>query len=101
MAGDLENHLIPLLRENITSTTGGVSSFGSRLAQECRDALEIVLPLSKQEIAFLNLVLDQGEIDPAILTADKELIERIKRHPLLEWKAINVQQQKSKTKGTL
>lgn len=98
VAGDLENHLIPLLRKDIITTTEGVSSFGHRLIQECRDTLKVVLPLSKQEIAFLNLVLDQGIIDPTIITADNELITRIKRHPLLEWKAINVQQQKRKNK---
>lgn len=97
-AGDLENHLIPLLRKGIISTTEGISSFGNRLIQECRDALKVVLPLSKQEMAFLNLVLDQGIIDPTVLTADKELITRIERHPLLEWKTINVKQEKGKNR---
>jgi len=41
---------------------------------------------------FLNRVLDKGEIGPELLTDDKELQNRIKRHPLLEWKAVNVRE---------
>jgi len=39
---------------------------------------------------FLNLVLDKGEIAPELLTTDEDLQDRIRRHPLLEWKAVNV-----------
>jgi len=42
------------------------------------------------DLEFLNLVLDKGEIAPDLLTADKDLQDRIRRHPLLEWKAVNV-----------
>jgi len=41
---------------------------------------------------FLNLVLDKGEINPELLTADEDLQDRIGRHPLLEWKAVNVRE---------
>jgi hypothetical protein len=39
---------------------------------------------------FLNRVLDKGEIAPELLTADEDLHDRISRHPLLGWKAVNV-----------
>lgn len=42
------------------------------------------------EMEFLNRVLDKGEITPGLLTADEDLQDRIRRHPLLEWKALNV-----------
>jgi hypothetical protein len=67
---------------------------GSRLVDECRQALEVVLPLSKSELEFLDLLLDDGEIIPSLLTSNEELAERIKQHPLLEWKALNVRQYK-------
>ena len=95
---DVENHLIPLLRKGIIPTKEGVSSFGNYLLQECSDALKVVLPLSEKEMNFLNLVLDHGIIDPTIITQDEKLITRIKHHPLLEWKTLNVQQQKGKNK---
>ena len=51
---------------------------------------------SPSETEFLNLLLDKGEIVPSLLTADKDLQNRIKRHPLLEWKAVNVREYKGK-----
>ena len=41
------------------------------------------------EIAFLDRILDQGEIEPGLLTTDDEMADRIRIHPLLEWKAVN------------
>jgi hypothetical protein len=36
----------------------------------------------------------KGEINPELLTADEDLQDRIRRHPLLEWKALNVREYK-------
>ena len=44
------------------------------------------------EMEFLNHLLGKGEICPDLLTADKDLQDRIRRHPLLIWKAINVRE---------
>lgn len=41
---------------------------------------------------FLNQVLDKGKIAPELLTDDKDMQDRIRRHPLLEWKAMNVRE---------
>jgi predicted nucleotidyltransferase component of viral defense system len=91
---DLENHLIPLLRRDSLTNAGQSPISGSRLVEECRQALQIVLPLSKPELEFLDLLLDTGKIDPSLLTSDNELAERIKLHPMLEWKALNVRKHK-------
>jgi hypothetical protein len=56
----------------------------------------VVLPFTDSETEFLNLLLDNGEIVPSLLTSDKDLQERISRHPLLEWKALNVREYKGK-----
>jgi hypothetical protein len=52
----------------------------------------MVLPFTQKEMEFLNLLLESGKIDPSLLTRDGHLRECIKRHPLLEWKALNVRQ---------
>lgn len=62
--------------------------------EECREALSAVLPFNDAEREFLDLLLDKGEIDSTILTADEALRNRIQQQPLLEWKAINVRQYK-------
>lgn len=41
---------------------------------------------------FLNRVLDKGEIVPELLTIDEDVQDSIRRHPLLEWKAVNVRE---------
>jgi len=64
------------------------------LVKECRDRLSAVLPFTDSETEFLNLLLDRGKIVPSLLTSEKDLQERISRHPLLEWKALNVRQYK-------
>ena len=45
-----------------------------------------MFPFTEAEQAFLDLVLDEGEIDATILTSDSSLQERIQVQPLLEWK---------------
>ena len=55
----------------------------------------MLLPLDEAELtAFLELLLDEGEIDATILTSDADLQQRIQSHPNLEWKARNVREHK-------
>lgn len=94
--GELERQLLPLLRVDSLPDEKQPHEYGRRLVEKCRDALELVLPLSKSEMEFLDRLLDEGEIQPSLITSDKDLQEIIKRHPLLEWKALNVKQYKKK-----
>ena len=70
------------------------AKFGARLVRECREGLSMVLPFNDAEGKFLDLLLEKGEIDSTILTADETLQKRIQQQPLLEWKALNVRQYK-------
>jgi len=58
--------------------------------EDCRNFMTGLLPFTVNEMEFFNLVLDGGEIKPLLLTDDTDLQDRIRRHPLLEWKAMNV-----------
>ena len=87
---ELTRKLIPTLRINSTEEHKELSGYGARLVRECRERLSAVLPFTDPELRFLDLLLDQGEIDPALLTADESLQQRIRSQPLLEWKALNV-----------
>jgi hypothetical protein len=66
-----------------------------RAASECRRELRAVLPLTGDERKFLDALLDRGEIEPSMLTTNRAMAERIRAHPLLQWKALNVRQHKS------
>ena len=91
---DLTRQLLPTLRISPSMKQSTVADYGTRLAAECRQALSVVLPFNEAERAFLDLLLDQGEIDPTLLTDDPILQKRILKQPLLEWKAQNVHKHK-------
>lgn len=89
-ATESARQLLPTLRLGAIRGTDGAGNYGKTLVEECRQALSAVLPFSDAEREFLDLLLDKGEIDSTILTADVTLQDRIQQQPLLEWKALNV-----------
>jgi predicted nucleotidyltransferase component of viral defense system len=93
-ADELSRQLLPLQRARSTEENQFTASYGKRLIKECRERFSVMLPFRESETEFLNLLLDRGEIAPSLLTSDRDLQERISRHPLLEWKALNVRQYK-------
>ena len=66
------------------------TAYGERLVNECRQGLSSLLPSNEAERAFLDLLVERGEIDATNLTQDPSLQERIQAQPLVERKAINV-----------
>lgn len=92
-ARELQSQLLPVLRN--ASLQGQVPDvWGNRLVGECRDALGIVLPLADHEIVFLDHLLEEGRIEPGLLTDDPDMADRIRAHPALQWKALNVKRHK-------
>jgi len=96
-ADELEHHLVPLLRMETLRGQEEPGRLGRKLIEECRQSLLTLLPFSKEETEFLNRLLDEGEINPSLLTADVGLQDRIRRHPLLAWKALNVRQYRGRS----
>jgi len=92
---DLDNYLVPLLRVGTLSEHFGSSQWAQSLVDECVAAMEIMLPFEPHEVEFLDRLLDAGEIEPELLTADVDMQERIRIHPDLAWKAQNVKSYKS------
>lgn len=92
---ELRNHLIPVVRSKFLNEQKA-GDWAERMIAECRQALDVVLPLNAAEKEFLDRILDHGQIEPHILTTDLEMIDRIRSHPLLQWKAVNVRQHKGK-----
>ena len=88
---ELSSQLLPSLP---ASAVAGMDAaeYGRMLVEDCREALSALLPFDDEERAFLDRLLDHGEIDGALLTMDEELQRRIDAQPWLEWKAQNVRQ---------
>ena len=88
---ELSGQLLPSLP---ASAIAGMNAdeYGRMLVEDCRTALSALLPFDAAEEAFLTRLLDHGEINGTLLTADTELQQRINAQPWLEWKAQNVRQ---------
>ena len=88
-AAELANQLAPALRGGAEQSIE-VGGYGQTLVDECRHALSALLPFTDGERAFLDRLLDEGEIDATLLTDDPGLQQRIEAQPLLAWKAQHV-----------
>ncbi|MDE2793299.1 MAG: nucleotidyl transferase AbiEii/AbiGii toxin family protein [Gemmatimonadota bacterium] len=87
---ELAGRLLPALRYRPAAGIGEAAEYGRRLVDDCRNLLSAVLPLREREVAFLDLLIERGEVDGSILTGDAGLANRIRAQPLLRWKARNV-----------
>jgi hypothetical protein len=96
---DLENQLLPTLHTQTIGSREEIIKYSNKLEAECRKMLTKILPFEDNELAFLNLVLDHGEIDPSLITSDSVLRKKIQDQPMLKWKARNVRQYKRLSKN--
>lgn len=87
---DAQRRLLPLLRGTGSPAREDLEAWTARLVAECRERLSIVLPFEPEELEFLALVNDRGEIAPDLLTIEAPMLDRIRSHPALLWKTLNV-----------
>ena len=86
-------HLLEALRSHPFLKGRLALKGGTALNLEDRhQGLGALLPFTATEMEFLDRLLARGEINPELLTANENLQDRIRRHPLLEWKALNVRE---------
>ena len=89
-AEELKQNLIPVLRGEAVSKLEDGREWSERLVRETRENLSRVLPFTSGESQFLEALLERAEILPEHLTDDASMISKIKDHPMLHWKALNV-----------
>ena len=89
---ELRSALFPVLRTDHLTALDDPEGRAQKIEEETRAALGVVLPFTDAERAFLDRVLDNGEIEPSIIATDVELAHRILHHPGLAWKARNVRE---------
>ncbi len=83
---ELQNKLVPVLNQKDLQQ----AEFAQRLVVECQDVFSNLLPFTENEKFFFDRLLDEGEIEPSLITSDAELQGKIRLHPGLLWKAQNV-----------
>ena len=86
------NELAPVLRSTATDNIRDPEKWASGLVEDCCQAISIVLPFTEREREFLDWILDRGEIEPSLITTNKEMAKRTRNHPGLQWKALNVRE---------
>lgn len=87
---DVKRQLLPMLRQDIRPAPSDVERWTNDLIEETRALLSAVLPLADHELAFLERLNGEGEIEASLLTADAALQQRIETNAGLRWKALNV-----------
>jgi len=92
---ELREQLTPLLSATAIGRIGTDDMWAVRLVEECRKAMDLVLPFRSSELEFLERINGDGEIRPELLTTDPAMHEKISLHPQLLWKATNVRQHKA------
>lgn len=90
---ELENQLTPVVRSDFLGANKP-SDWAQQMIGGCRRGLEAVLPLTKEEMSFLDALLERGRIEPERVTSDPDMMARISKHPLLIWKAQSVRKHK-------
>lgn len=78
---ELRSMLVPVLRTDHLAALDAPDRWAEQMVEETRTFLDAVLPFNDAEREFLDRILDRGEIEPNLLTADPELSDRIRHHP--------------------
>ena len=89
---ELKNKLVPVLNQKDLQNT----SLASQMIAECQHDLTGLLPFTENEMQFLNKLLDDGEIEPSLITSDAGMQVKISTHPGLLWKSQHVKKFKAK-----
>jgi predicted nucleotidyltransferase component of viral defense system len=80
---ELKQKLIPVLRIKNLPAKKDDEAFVTDLVAECKRLISPLFPLRQNEVEFISLLRDQGEIKPSLLTNNPNMIESIQRHPSL------------------
>ena len=83
------------LHDRYFDAFGGPAAWIENVTAECREKLAPLFRLTAGERAFLDGVLDRGEIDVSALEAPENVRASIEASPALRWKAQNVKAWKS------
>jgi len=74
---------------------GDTKKWTDILLKTTQEKLSQLLPFRENELAFLDQLLDYGNINPKLLTDDVSLRKSIIQQPGLLWKAMHVKKYKT------
>jgi Nucleotidyl transferase AbiEii toxin, Type IV TA system len=97
--GDITGKLTMCLHDRYFDAFGGPVNWIETVTAECRDKLAPLFQLTAGERAFLDAVLDQGEIDASSLDVPESVRVAIEACPALRWKVQNIRAWKAGDKS--
>lgn len=86
----VREELLPLLRVEARPYDGDPERLAKKLTQVRQKVASTLLAWRKKEREFLDRLIEEGEVDPSLLTKEAELRDRISAQPMLRWKAIHM-----------
>lgn len=86
----VRQELLPLLRVEARPYNDDPERLAKKLTQVRQKVAAALLAWRKKEREFLDRLMEEGEVDPGLLTTAPKLRERIAAQPMLRWKAIHV-----------
>lgn len=87
---DLKKRLIPLLNKGEVRKTTSIMTWSDDLVRSCQEGFQRLLPLKSQENDFLKNFLQNGNIEPELITNDAILKDIIQVHPAIQWRLLNI-----------
>lgn len=95
---EVRNQLLPLLRVEGRPFGGDHIRLAQQLSKICTSATERLLTWTTREREFINRLSDDGEIVAELVSDVQAMQALVREHPLLQWKALNVREFKSRAK---
>lgn len=89
---DVRNKLVPVLRVAHESLAEDAWKLAQHLDLKLAGVAGQLVAWSGSERAFMDALMDRGELQPSLLTDDSMLQSRIAAQPMLKWKQRNVRQ---------
>lgn len=87
---ELRQKLLICLPRTAFAEAGSVDAWIAESIALCRAGLAPLLALTNNEQAFLDGVLDNGDVDASLLDVAPEIQQRIAEMPMLRWKCSHV-----------
>ena len=79
---DIRNRLFPVLRQmELPCSHTDLKKWATKTLNELHEALSMLIPLKDEEMEFISLIRESGEIKPQLITTDTRLIHAIQMHP--------------------
>lgn len=92
---ELQNMLIPLLRENVFQKSKDTKQLAQKILDESKEMLEQLLPFKKAELEFLKILMEEGRVEASLISQDPSLIRKIEVQPGIQWKIKNIEKMKA------